>query len=399
MTRKILVVTTRPLEANDSSSIRKISTIKSLVDAGTNVTVVSTEIPKNSPYYNNFIDIGNVKRVTLKTGIFYNLGVTKSSDNSSKKSIRRIKLIARNMYYSINIFDPLKKCIRYIDTIKCKLDRKYDIIISISDPKSSHILALTLLKKQITSCNKYIQIWGDPMYLDITNKSLLPKFIIKKKEQKLLKKPDKIFYVSPLTMEEEKKLFPKYANKMDVLFPTYQNEHIYEPVLKIKKIGYFGDYNSDIRDIKPLYNAIKNSNYELIICGNSDLKLESTKNIKVNERVPFEKVKELEREVDLLVHISNRVGTQIPGKIYQYMGTNKPILFILDGPKELLMEIFKPFNRVIFCENYERDILKSIERFNGGNVNVELKPVKKFSSESCAKKILEEIYGEEYGKC
>ena len=58
----------------------------------------------------------------------------------------------------------------------------------------------------------------------------------------------------------------------------------------------------------------KNSNYELIIFGNSDLELESTKNIKVNGRIPFEKVKEFEEKVDLLVHISNKTGTQIPAK-------------------------------------------------------------------------------------
>ena len=56
--------------------------------------------------------------------------------------------MARNIYYRISIYDPLKSCIKYIDTIKGKLDKKYDIIISISDPKSSHLLALALLKKE-----------------------------------------------------------------------------------------------------------------------------------------------------------------------------------------------------------------------------------------------------------
>jgi len=392
MSQKILVITTRPLEVNVSSSIRKIATIRSLIDAGANVTVISTEIPKDSPQYNNQVNIENINRITLKTGIFYNSGVAKLNDYKKKKSIKRkLKNIARNIYYRINVYDPLKSCIKYIDTIKDELDKKYNIIISISDPKSSHLLALALLKKRVTSCDKYIQIWGDPMYLDITNKSIVPKYIIKREEQKLLKRPDKIYYVSPLTMEEEKKLFPEYAHKMDVLFPTYEKESIYEPVTKIKKIGYFGDYNSNIRDIRPLYNAIKNSNYELIIFGNSDLELESTKNIKVNGRIPFEKVKEFEEKVDLLVHISNKTGTQIPAKIYQYMGTNKPILFILDGPKELLKKVFSPFNRVIFCENNQQDILRSIEEFNSGDINIELKPIENFKNKSCAKKILEKV--------
>ena len=47
MSQKILVVTTRPFEVNVSSSIMKIETIKSLLDVGVDVTVISAEIPKD----------------------------------------------------------------------------------------------------------------------------------------------------------------------------------------------------------------------------------------------------------------------------------------------------------------------------------------------------------------
>lgn len=389
MTKKVLIVDSKPLEANESASIRKIITIKSLLDAGADVTILSTPIPKNSPNYNANTDvISMAKRVEIKMGILYNAGVTKANKKNNKTIKRRLKSIARDIYYKLAIYDPLRGCIKHIDTIKGKLESKYDIIISMSDPKSSHLLALTLLDKGLVNCDRYVQIWGDPMYLDITNKTLIPKAIIKKEEEKLLKKSDKIFYVSPLTLEAEKKIFPKYADKMDVLFPTYQEKSVYKPVTKIKKIGYFGDYNSEIRDIMPLYHAVKDSKYELIVCGNSDLKLNSTNNISINGRVSFSKVKEFEEDVDLLVHISNSSGTQIPSKIYQYMGTNKPILFILDGPKELLVKVFDPFNRVMFCNNNEEDIIKTIEKFNVGDINLNIQPVKEFSNERISRKIL-----------
>ena len=330
------------------------------------------------------------KKVELRTGALYHAGVTKTKKtNADNKSLfRKIKSFARSIYYNLTIYDPLKGCIKYIGEIEGQVESEYDIVISMSDPKSSHLLALALLDKGIVGCGSYIQIWGDPMYLDITNKTLIPKTIIKKEEEKLIKRSDKIFYVSPLTLEAEKKIFPKYADKMDVLFPTYQGKSVYEPVTKIKKIGYFGDYNSEIRDIMPLYNAVKDSKYELIICGNSDLKLNSTNNISINGRVSFSKVKEFEEDVDLLVHISNKFGTQIPGKIYQYMGTNKPILFVLDGPKELLVKVFEPFNRVMFCNNNEEDIIKTIQKFNAGDIDLNIQPVEKFDNINCAVKIL-----------
>lgn len=386
--QKILVVTTRPLEANLSCSIRKISTIRSLVDIGAEVTVLSTEIPRNPDLFNNKVDLGNAKTITLQPGPMYNAGVTKYGNN--KNDIRRkIKLFLRNSYYKTTIFDPLKSCIKYVDTLKGKLESNYDYIISISDPKSSHLLAIALLNKQIVSCNKYIQIWGDPMYLDITNNKIIPRSIIRKNEEKLLSYPDKIFYVSPLTLKEEKILFPQFSNKMDILFPTYQQERRYSTVTKIKRVGYFGDYNSNIRDIMPLYNAIKSTKYNLIICGHSDLILDDTNNIKINKRVPFKEVNELEGEVDLLVHISNKSGSQIPGKIYQYLGTNKPILFILDGPKELLKQVFEPYNRIFFCNNNSNEIKKTIERFNNGELTVSLEPIKDFSNGKNALKILQ----------
>lgn len=389
--KKILIVTTRPPEVNSSSSIRVMSTIKSLLDVGIDVTILTTEIPQNSSNYNNNTDIiSKAKRIEIKTGSLYNVGVSKTNKNNKNIIKGKLKSIARNIYYKCTIYDPLKGCLKYIDTLHEKVESKYDVIISMSDPKSSHLLAITLLEKGIINSDRYIQIWGDPMYLDITNKTLIPRQVIKREEKKLLIKPDKVFYVSPITLEEEKKLFPEYAHKMDVLFPTYQKKSVYEPVTKIKKIGYFGDYNLNVRNIIPLYNAIKNSNYELLICGNSDLRLQPTDNIVINPRVSFEEVKKFEKEVDLLVHISNKAGTQIPGKIYQYMGTNKPILFILDGPKELFVNIFKPFNRVMFCDNNEEDIIKTIEKFNKGDFNLNIKPVGEFSNSRCAEKILKE---------
>ncbi|MBM7551661.1 hypothetical protein [Thalassobacillus pellis] len=388
MTKEVLVITTRPLEVNVSSSIRKLSTINALVDAGANVSVLTAVTPNKSSNFNNTIDYSNITKVTIDAGKMYNSGVRKTTDKTTQNLKRKTKSIGRKIYYKTQIYDPLKGCIKKINKLEGKLKPYYDKVISISDPKSSHLLTNTLIKEKIISYGEYIQIWGDPMYLDITNKSLIPGTFIKKEEKRLLSRADKILYVSPLTLKEEKKIFPKYANRMDLLFPTYQKETIYQKVNKITKIGYFGDYNSNIRNIKPLYNAIKNTPYELEIYGNSDLDLASFDNVRVNRRVSFQKVKELEKDVDLLVHLSNSSGTQIPGKIYQYMGTNKPILFILDGDKETLKETFNSFNRVLFCYNSESDILNKLKRFNNGEISVSNKPVREFHYKNIASKIL-----------
>jgi hypothetical protein len=386
MIKKILVVTTRPLEVNTSSSIRKISTIKVLISEGAEITVLTTSIPTETKNYNNKVELDIKKTIRVNAGTIYRLGVQSSKDNSLSNYIKK-KL--RKIYYRFRIYDPLKSSIYNLKYCKDELENYYDIILSISDPKTSHLLAIELINLKMVKYDKYIQIWGDPMYLDITNKSLVPKYFIMKEEKKLLSYADKIYYVSPLTLIEEQQLFPEFAKAMDVLIPPCVNKVIYKDVLKVKKLGYFGDYNSNVRNILPLYNAIKNSNYELIICGNSDIELKSTSNIKIKGRIPFDKIRELEEEVDMLVHLSNSSGTQIPGKIYQYICTNKPILFILDGQIERIKKFFEPLNRFVFTINTEDEIIKNLNLFNENVIRPDNKPINKYDARYYREKIIE----------
>jgi len=61
-----------------------------------------------------------------------------------------------------------------------------------------------------------------------------------------------------------------------------------------------------------------------------------------------------------LVFVANKAGGQIPGKIYQYAGTNKPILFILDGDSRTLKEQFAKYDRFIFADNTRQSIERGI---------------------------------------
>src|SRR5699024_9006515 len=87
----------------------------------------------------------------------------------------------------------------------------------------------------------------------------------------------------------------------------------------------------------------------LDIIGDSDMILDETENISIYSRGD---IAEYERKADLLVCMLNNNGTQIPGKVYHYAATNKPILIIKDGDKQEEIERYlKKFNRYYFCEN------------------------------------------------
>ncbi|MFJ7974813.1 hypothetical protein ACIQZI_03735 [Peribacillus sp. NPDC096379] len=385
---KILFAVSRPLEINTSASIRNRATIEGLLSLGHDVDLITTEFDQNHPNYDQSLSNSNLSVRYLKLG-----GIQDIAKFGRKfKAIQPLKNITYMVMKYFEIYDNLKGMANYATKDQIDItDSKYDLIISSSDPKSSHLFISRMFERGLVSNTPWIQIWGDPFLSDITRNNKLLNSKIKKEEKRLFKFANKIIYVSKLTLNEQKKIYPNYAIKMDYAPIPYVKKEIY-PNSDINKgiltFLYCGDYSSKIRNIKPLYDAINNSRHKLIICGLSDISLESTDRIKVYPRVSFEKTKEFEKDCDVLVHLSNTMGTQIPGKIYQYSGTNKLILFILDGPKEILLKTFNKYNRYIFADNNKNEIFGKVVRIENKEFENTKFVVGNFSPENIANKII-----------
>jgi|SRR5690625_4265689 len=383
---KILYVVSRPLEINSSSSLSNKAIIEGLLENDHVVNLITTQYDENHINFDKGIINKNLKVKYLEIG-----GVHKIAKHSRRLSLLKpIKKVIYQIMSKFQIYDNLKGISRF--ALKEELrDQEYDLIISSSDPKSSHLFISKIFENGKLEKTPWIQIWGDPFLLDITRKNKLLNPKIKLEESRLLKYATKIIYVSSLTLQEQRKLYPQYANKMSYEPIPYleKKEYSLEETQKTSiTFLYSGDYSSNIRDIKPLYNVIKNSKHKLIICGKSDLDLQDTERIKVYPRVSYEKTKELESDCDVLVHLSNNKGTQIPGKIYQFSGTNKLILFILDGDKRPIIEEFSKYNRYVFCENNEEDIKRSILEFQQGKHNEKRFIVEEFSPQFVTENII-----------
>ena len=159
--------------------------------------------------------------------------------------------------------------------------------------------------------------------------------------------------------------------------------------------GYFGDYFSKARNLQPFYEAMCLNNSYGYIYGDTDLKLKETKNLKIKGRVTLDELVEIQEQTDVLVHLCNLQGGQIPGKIYHYSLTNKPILFILDGTekeKQMLYDYFKQFKRYYFCNNDIESILDGIKKIAGKDKQLNFEKVMEFQPKEVVKKIL---FGEE----
>ena len=238
----------------------------------------------------------------------------------------------------------------------------FDIIVSSSDPKSAHLFAEELIHLRPSICKKWIQYWGDPMTNDITSKSLVPEYIIRREERRIIQKADKIVYVSPLTAILAKKTHPAMAKKIEfypVPFKEDNKEKAFNP--NNRMVSYIGDYSSTVRNMEPLIAALKEMDIKAAIIGNSDIKVSPTNNLIVKDRLIGKELEEITNKTGIYVCVCNKRGTQIPGKIYHNVNTGKPILIILDGEYvEQLKEYFSSFNRYYMCSNKKEEIVKTL---------------------------------------
>lgn len=276
---------------------------------------------------------------------------------------KRIRLICKIIFYTFfkpHPIYPLNNVwLKNASHFKC--EKHYDLVISNSSPAASHKLASILIKKRNIHYKRWIQIWEDPWYHDLYGGHSIK---ILQEEDSLLKAGEEILYVSPLTLYYQKKHFPKYAQKMGFIpLPSMLIGNRENEITSEISFGYFGDYYSHTRNLKPFYDALLRTGMKGYIYGDSDIALSPSSNIDVSGRVTLDVLEKVQDRTSVLIHLCNLRGGQIPGKIYHYSATSKPILFILDGNEEeknILKKYFGKYHRYIFCENNENEITKAI---------------------------------------
>jgi hypothetical protein len=223
----ILFVTLRNLFDSSSVSLSNIALISGFLNQGHKVYILSpsiniTRIDGENDNNLTYLNLGNNPIMTII-----------KKNNAPSFYIKLINLI-RYFYYKFSIFD---NSVYYLNRMRIDLipNINFDFVISTSDPRSSHFYVLKLIKNGL-KFNKWIQHWGDPLVDDITNKTILPKFILKKIEFNIIKQCSKVIYVSPLTLEKQKINFPSLISKFKYSPLPYINKNIY-PNIKNNEIG------------------------------------------------------------------------------------------------------------------------------------------------------------------
>lgn len=353
---RILYVTAYPLEYDSSSNVRNMSLIRGMVQNGHGVSTFSPYPTDLKSFTGKLLEFPFEKR--------YWIGSKNVSEKNEYKSNKPsvLKKFLVDVYSKFSIYDRRSWLTKLISSNV--VDENFDILVSSSDPKSAHLLAERLIELNPSICKKWIQYWGDPMSNDVTVKRLIPEFIVKKEELRIASKATKVVYVSPLTAHVAKSIHPAISDKIHFYpVPLREATGVTSFDDSNRMVSHLGNYYSNIRNIKPLVDAINEMKIPSAIIGNSDVKIQPSEYLIVKDRIMGKELEEISSKTGIIVCICNLHGTQIPGKIYHDVNTGKPILIILDGEyKDQLRVYFDSFNRYYMCDNTKEDIVCSLKK-------------------------------------
>lgn len=384
----ILYVTSENIYGTGSSNLRNISIIEGFISLGHHVSILSMEPDEKAKKFDSDIKarLEGTKCYFLQNNSLQKVFAVKKTSRKNKmfsKVRQTLYKTVKSLYLKFSP-DTLMQAVHNVNKDMFPKEQ-YDIVISSSDPVSSHHLAKMFLSSS-QQHSRWIQYWGDPLFLDITRKTANKKKM-KKIEEGFLRDADKVVYTNPLVLEEQKKLYNDCSKKMCFVPTPFSFTKDNTSGKTDFEIGYFGSYMSCVRDIMPLCEAARQHHLRLIVMGGGDQTIPESDMISVWPFQGTQTVTEYENKCKVLVCICNqpkngKTVLQIPGKIYHYAMTDKPIMVVGADPKT--RSYLGTFNRYYFTNNDAESIYNTFKTIIDGKSIIKNSPVNDFRNDIVA---------------
>jgi len=293
--------------------------------------------------------------------------------------------------------------IAYPKALRLIKENNYDFLITSHEPIVDTILGLAL--KDRTKI-KWIADLADPISADYYPKIWKP--FLKLFERKVLAKADFII----VTNEALKRKYEKIINFTDKILLISQGFDLeffrsQNKVEKNKKftLVYTGSFYKDFREPKALVEALAklNFNFELWLAGRLEgffpLFNPIKEQIKYFGVLSHKEVLELQAKADVLVYLGNKLENQVPGKFYEYLGSKKPILCIIQNEKDPVAGLVRDLRIGEVCFNEPEEIAKAISKLYEHWLKDEIEriyvyeedKIKEFSWQNQAQKLIKEM--------
>jgi len=356
--KKILIISHQFLPFVSPRTTRWSLLIDELTKKGNEVTVLTgtapEELKKNYDvlYFGNKQFSSNIKKVRKDS--------QDSSNNYLKKIIYSIlKTIYRFLFKTFSWPDYAMFWAFTIFKNRKRIENKFDIIISVSLPFTSHLCAYILQKR--ISADWYMDI-GDPFSLKINspeNNKIIYSYLNKYYEKKFYQNASKIIFTHKEVAELHQNKFNIDRTKIVIGYPiALLNEERIKNSLNFNYedtpliIGYFGAFTKSVREPNNYIISIANSlddeiKHEWYINKESKKYFTSIKNISSHQFLDI-----LPREIALEVmvskmHVLLSIGNfnkyQMPSKVIEYISLGKPVLHfaeIADDPLYNFNDLF-----------------------------------------------------------
>ena len=241
---------------------------------------------------------------------------------------------------------------------------EYSYLITSHEPAVDSLLGL-YIKKQYPKL-MWVADFADPYVSIYTPKYKL--FFENIIERKLYQKVDKIIFTNSKVKEilENKYSFLRKKNILILEQGFVKQENIQISKNKSFTMLYTGTFYKDFRNPTQLSKALKELGFDFtfIVAGRNEQfnylfeSLESK--YKHLGFISHKEALQLQNDADILVHLSNQQVEQVPGKFFEYIGANKPILVIYQNSKDQLINLCKELNITTVCQNSFLEIKNTI---------------------------------------
>ncbi len=388
--------------------------IKYLPDYDWHPTLLTSKEDTFSQKDESLLNIIDPTLIVLKTNSpepfnFYKkfLGKKKDEILVASETISKAKKGAKHklaVWIRMNLFVPDARIGWYLPSIsegrKFLTGNYFNSIVSIGPPHTSHLIAKRLSRMfRIPHIPVFIDPWTDIVYYKDYRRTKITLAIDNYFEKSVLQNAKRVVFVTKTMQADYIQKYDWLKNKSDVLYWGYNEENFSRLMIQqqsneevLLHAGNIFDYQNP-RALWKYINELVNKGRKFKIKFIGTVGPEIKNNLKeigltdVTEYLGFlnysDMLKELHKASYLMVCASE--PRHVPGKLFEYLRTGKPIIAFGDGNEEVKNILSRANAGMLFSYSQDgREFFENLSRFK-----VDINFVKEFDRKNIAKDLAE----------
>lgn len=410
---KIILITPAFPPYEGSHTQRMIAIANSLVSNGIDVGIITMEEMKGHPNYNPNSSLNYDRRIQvyrttagpLHKKAYEQVARGNDTQNVSRKKVNRIKILVnrykKNLMIPDTMIDWFFPALQFIKKNKIIESFKPDYIYSCSMPNTCHLIGYRISKQYGIPL---IMDYGDPwVYIAGYSFNRL-RFLFERKMESMILKHSKLIsfstrgcellYQNKFSLDPSKTItaMTGYDRKLLDVAQSFMPGH-HDGLI----MTYGGAIQVNVRDPIPFFKAVDSftdASITVNIRTDNIAYIQSVVDqntrcgkIKVDGYLPFNEYYHEMLSADVLVFFGNSTSDQLPGKIFNYIPTNKIIFYICNSANynsDQAINIVKDYGKAVIVKNDYNEIKKglyAIIGMLGRDIIVDSGKIEKYSTD------------------